>query len=85
MVLFILTREGLEDVRPIIAGNAVWVNVGVLSDQEVDELRATGLDLTRFTIPVDPLSNDEMSEAVYTIAQHHPGQRIWVETHSTTV
>jgi hypothetical protein len=81
MVLFILTRQGFEDVQSLVATSAVWVNCGVLSDAEISDLRSKGVDLTCFTRPLAELYGDATQSAIHTIAEHHPGQRIWVETH----
>jgi hypothetical protein len=81
MVLFILTREGYEDVRSLVSTSAVWINRSVLSEAEIAELRSSGVDLSCFTEPIDGLNESEMQYAIDTIAEHHPGQRIWVETH----
>jgi hypothetical protein len=81
MVLFILTREGYEDVRSLVPTSKVWVNIGVLSDTEIADLRCSGVDLTNFTRSLDDLYSGQLQLALHTIAEHHPGERIWVETH----
>jgi hypothetical protein len=80
MVLFILTRGGYEEMRPMISVSTVWVNARVLSDAEVNELRSNGVDLTCFTYELDLNDDDEIQSAIGTIALHHPKERIWVET-----
>jgi hypothetical protein len=83
MILFILTREGYDDMRPLVAASQVWTNLGLLTDAEIDHLRTTGVDLTDFTFWIDPGDMKEIQSALNTIALHHPGQRIWVETKPT--
>ena len=82
MVLFILTRAGYEEMRPMISTSAVWVNAQVLSNAEVNDLRVNGVDLTCFTNPLDPHNADDLQMAIGTISEHHPEERIWVETQS---
>ena len=83
MLLFILTREGYEDVRSLVATNVVWVNSGVLSNAEITDLRSRGIDLTCFAHPIDWRDGDQMDNSVDTIAEHHPGERIWMEIRAT--
>lgn len=75
MVLLIMTRAGFDDVRTLIAPSSspVWVNAGVLSDEEIGALRERGVDLSRFTMPHD------LEQAIDIIVEHHPGERIWAE------
>ena len=86
MVLFTLTRAGFEEMRPLVTrAVAVWTNCGVLSDQEMNELRARGVDLTSFTKSVDPHDSAEIESAISIIAEHHPMERIWVETSAAEI
>jgi hypothetical protein len=75
MVLFIRTRGGYEDMRSLISpqGCPVWTDFGVLTEDEINSLRESGVDLSNFTLPHD------FDHALEVIAQHHPGERIWVE------
>lgn len=76
MVLLIMSRDGYEEVRHWIApstGPAVWINAGVLSDEEIREFREKGVDLTTFTNAMD------IDSALMAIADHHPGKNVWVE------
>jgi hypothetical protein len=82
MVLFILTRDGYEDVWPLITTNAVWANHDVLSQAEISDLRASGVNLSTFSSRIDPDDDDAIQSAIVTIAEHHPGERIWIETQS---
>ena len=81
MVLFVLTRAGYADVERLSHGPAVpvWINAGVLDEGEVAALRGSGVDLTRFTNPIDPTNEDQVAQAIETIRLHHPGERIWME------
>jgi hypothetical protein len=80
MVLFVLTREGYCDVSALIPSHPTWINADVLSETEIKALREGGADLSTFTAPIDPLEWSEIQNAIETIALHHPGERIWVET-----
>ena len=81
MVLFILTRAGYADMERLIAGPVVpvWINAGVLDSDEAAALRGSGVDLTRFSHPVDSTDESQIAQAIETIRLHHPGERIWME------
>jgi len=76
MVFLILTRKGFDDIleRVDTRRDAVWVHAGVLSQQEIADLRSAGWDLTDFIKPSSDLISD-----TETIREHHPAQVIWVE------
>ena len=80
-----LTREGFEDIKPLLFNNtaALWVNAGVLSDGEASALRLEGVSLTAFSNHI-PAIAEHIADAVATIEEHHPGKRIWVESASAT-
>ena len=82
MVIFVLTRGGFEEMRGLInsARPAVWVNAEVLSTAEILTLCDNGIDLSNFTSPIDPEDEERIFRALATIGEHHPGERIWVET-----
>ena len=78
MVALILTRRGFDDMRPRIdpARDAVWVGADVLTADEAQALRSSGINLTTFVHPLDP---QRLDADVGTVMEHHPGQVLWVE------
>ena len=81
MVIFALTRGGYDELRSHLKAqpSALWVGRGVLTDGEADELRGSGVMVTAFNRAIVPTDYEAIEGAVHTIAQHHPGQIIWVE------
>ncbi len=79
MVIFVLTRSAFDDVRSLLSENILWVNRDVLSADEIRDLRAAGTDVTHLTYFVDPCDLGAIQTALYTIGEHHPGERIWLE------
>jgi hypothetical protein len=79
MVAVILTRAGFEDMRSRIDRDrdAMWAGADVLSVVEADDLRASGFNLTVFSHRLDP---QHLARDIGTVAEHHPGQVLWVET-----
>ena len=82
MVYFILSRQGYDQL--VASGGSPngpwWVSGGVLSEQELSDLRSRGYDITDFNDRIDPEDPDEIMESVDTIRLHHPGQVVWVES-----
>lgn len=81
MVVFAITRDGYLELEPIIKtlNYPVWVGAGVLSTNELAELRSSGLDLTEFSYSIEPTDMGTIQGALETIATHHPEQRVWLE------
>jgi len=81
MVFLALTRNGLEQLIKELGRtpSPLWVNDGVLTAEELKELRDSGIDLTNFTYRIAPDSQSAVASAVDTIAEHHPDESIWVE------
>ena len=81
MVFLVLTRAGYEELRGITrqVPSPLWAGDGVLSEQEIPALYADGVTVSNFHYAIDPLDASAVEGALYTIAQHHPGQTIWVE------
>jgi hypothetical protein len=81
MVYLVLTRAGYDELiaQPGSTPSPLWVNVGVLSTTEILALREAGMKVTNFTRVIDPHNVTEIQEAVFTVQDHHSGQRVWVE------
>ena len=81
MVVLALTRGGYDDLRKHTANipSPLWVAAGVLSEPEIEQLRGAGVEVTDFTHQIIPSDTSAIEGAIETIAQHHPGQTIWVE------
>lgn len=81
MVIFVATLEGYRELETIILTGKypVWVGAGVLTENEIDEVRERGVNLTNFLYPVDIESSQVVDQALGTIALHHHNDRIWSE------
>ena len=81
MAHFILSRQGYEALVQELGSlpRELWFNAGVLSDSEAAELHAQGISVSRFSNAIDPLDQAALADAVETIEQHHPNERVWVE------
>jgi hypothetical protein len=81
MAFLVLTRTGFEQLTDLFGQlpSPMWVTAGVLSEAELNRLREQGADITDFIHPIAIDDRVGVEDAVGTIAEHHPGQAIWVE------
>lgn len=56
-----------------------WINCNVLSQEEIQDLRTNGVEITNFSYVIPPDDTGAIESAISTIAEHHPGKSIWVE------
>ncbi len=81
MVFFVVTSEGYKELcRTLIEPpSPLWVCEGVLTEAETGTLRSSGTSITVFNRVISSKDAGAIEEALYTITQHHPDERIWVE------
>lgn len=81
MVVLALTRSGYDELRRQTVGvpSPLWVASGVLTEPELVQLRSAGAEVTSFNHPISLSDTSAIERAIETIAEHHPGQTIWVE------
>lgn len=75
MVFYVRTRRGWDELVAFVgkAPSPVWVERDVLTEKEIEELRANGVNITNFT-------GEASNEPDTTIVEmHHPNELIWVE------
>lgn len=79
MVFLAISKEGLAEALQLVgpSGGAVWCGSNAISEDE-DRARADS-NLSRFVYPIDGSDAAAMDDALLTIEEHHPGERIWVE------
>jgi hypothetical protein len=81
MVYLALTPAGLTDLTSTgrVDSLVIWVSAEVASPGELAALRSRGIDVTEFMRRIDVADASSLGQALDTIGQHHPGQRVWVE------
>ena len=79
MVFLATTRRGYESFMTLNAGDALWLSAGLLTADELREMRGQGIKVTDFDYEIAPGDFDTLDDAVSTIKEHHPGQPIWIE------
>ena len=80
MVYLALTPQGLQEIldTPGAAGAPVWCGANALSGAEFAKLERS--NVTRFTYSLANAEKATIQLALWTIEEHHPGERIWVES-----
>ncbi|MBT1065494.1 hypothetical protein KJY73_18045 [Bowmanella sp. Y26] len=81
MIIFAVTKEGFRELEAVIVTGKypVWIGSNVLSESELASYREMDLDITNFSYEIDPANNEELDDALATIAEHHPNERVWLE------
>lgn len=78
MIYLILTRAGLDSIRTRMdfTRDVLWVSADVLTPDDKADFRDKGCNLSWFTHALDA---SDLASDIATIAEHHPGQAIWIE------
>ena len=82
MVFFARSRIGVTAFERLWRDNKahrLWVDAGVLTEEETAALRATGMLVTNFAGHARAGDVHEMARAVAVIQEHHPAEPIWIE------
>jgi hypothetical protein len=80
MVYLALTPQGLREIleAPKAATKPIWCGADALSASEFAELGRS--NVTRFCYSFGKADKATIKGALSTIEEHHPGERIWVES-----
>lgn len=78
MVYLALTPQGLQEILDTaeLAEVAVWCSADAISGDAFENLDRG--NITRFLHPLADAAT--VRNALWTIADHHPGERIWIES-----
>ncbi|GAB7127270.1 hypothetical protein JCM19000A_17770 [Silvimonas sp. JCM 19000] len=79
MVFLAITPEGLQDVLRLVAVSPgpVWCGADAISEEDFEALTIS--NVTRFDYSLADGEWNSLESALSTIAEHHPGERVWVE------
>ena len=83
MVFLAITRSGLDDALALARHTAIsiWCGADAIDEQEFHA--SVWTNLTRFTYSLGSTA-EALDDALATIEEHHPGERIWIEGIGTT-
>jgi hypothetical protein len=80
MVYLALTSQGLRDILDAseAATMPIWCSADALSEAEFEKLERG--NITRFTYSFADADMATIQDALATIEEHHPGERVWIES-----
>ena len=58
----------------------IWLNHEVLSQEEIGILISKNIEVSYFNYLVDIEDEEALAEAIFSVSEHHPGERIWSES-----
>lgn len=81
MIYLIFTASGFEQARTIIIDNSaqLWINEGVLTPQQINELGQHDVVITVLAKLVSPSDEKSIMQVIDRIEQQHPDAEILVE------
>jgi hypothetical protein len=78
MVFLAISASGLAEAISLACGAPVWCGSDAISEEAFCELQ--GQNVSRFVYPLAGQGAEILADAVATIREHHPNERIWVES-----
>lgn len=80
MVYLALTPQGLREILDAseVVKTPVWCSADALSEAEFEKLERG--NVTRFTHSFANADKATIQDALATIEEHHPGERVWIES-----
>jgi hypothetical protein len=81
MIYLIFTQAGFEDAKEsVLTNNAtLWINDGILSDDQLKALSAAKITVNILEKPVDPANEKAIIAAIESIEIEHPDTELLVE------
>jgi len=81
VVVFVITVQGFEEMKPLINSGKypVWFSGGIKEQDYIDNCIVEGVDVSYFNYEIELTDNEAIVGAIQTINEHHPGERIWTE------
>jgi hypothetical protein len=81
VVLLVLEPDAVADALLVAqsANAAVWIGSDAMTHEEHFRRASGGLNISRFAYPLSGASPDVVEDAVATIAEHHPGETVWLQ------
>jgi hypothetical protein len=84
MVFLAISKKGLLEALQLSGSSrgAIWCGSNAISEEEY--LTHADANLSRFEYDIDGSDSDALADALRTIEEHHPRERMWVETRYET-
>lgn len=80
MVYLALTPQGLREILDALEATKtpIWCSADALSEAEFEKLERG--NITRFNYSFADADKATIQNALATIEEHHPGERVWIES-----
>lgn len=80
VVYLVLTPQGLQEILNALDAvkTSIWCSADALSEREFDNLERG--NVTRLHYSLADADKATMQDAIATIEEHHPGERVWIES-----
>jgi hypothetical protein len=81
VVYLALTASGARDALALAKQRnvALWVSCSAIDEPSFKTIAASGVNITRFSYPVNAGDPNAITDAVAIITEHHPSETVWVE------
>lgn len=82
MIYLAISANGFREICKVASdiGAVVWCGCDAVTDADFAE--QTDINISRFTYPLEGVTEAVLQRAIDTIREHHPGKSIWVESSS---
>ena len=81
MIYLIFTQQGFEEAKSLVLEDkaTLWVNDGILSNENLAELTTTGISVHTLNDKIDPSDEKSVLVALKHVEQNSPNTEIFVE------
>ncbi|PHS25615.1 MAG: hypothetical protein COA83_05445 [Methylophaga sp.] len=81
MIYLIFTQAGFEDAKQSVLESTatLWLNNGILSEGEIQQLSALGIRINILAKSIDPTNEREIVTAIESIETAYPDTELFVE------
>ena len=77
MVFLAISPAGLSEAIALANGSPVWCSAEAITEEEFERLESG--NVTRLSYEISDQGREVLNEALATIREHHPQERIWIE------
>ena len=79
MVFLAITQSGLDEILEFTRNSStpIWCGSNAISEEKYANLE--GSNISRFNYSLDGADEVALADALGTIAEHHPDEKIWIE------
>jgi len=81
MVFYARSARALRQLLQLLDPSkcVVWIDCNLIDEQELQQLRASGWNITVWESADAPSGDSPQLDAQWTIQMHHPDSPVWIE------